>query len=318
MISRNLPAALFEHPELMGRRWTPGRRLVGRHTDLLEVLEEGGAGRLFVKQLRVGTRERADPRLRREYRALRVLRQRLGPEFTKSVPVVFGVHQDDKVLVVGALEGVPLSHVLKREANLLTGFLCGRRLEAMGYDVGRWLRRFHDRTARPPALHDHGKFCQLLDEALERFGDRLSASDGVWLRSVLGSASSRLAAVPLRTAARHGDFLPQNILVRADGIGVLDFENYRVREPVHRDVGYMLAYVSLLRVKRGYLPSALNSFARGFQRAYGVAAGDEAQRLFTAEGAVRIARDSASRGAATAMLKTVAELMSTVYRERTA
>lgn len=305
----DLPAAVFEHPLLAGHDWTLKRRTTGRHTDLMEFLDEGRDVRIFVKRLHDSGNGGTDTRLRRECRALRVLQSRLGPEMVQSLPVPLGAHDNDSVLVVTGVAGVPLARVLMREANWLTGPVRMRRLKAVGTAAGDWLRRFHDATSRTPMPHDHDRFCHGLARALHRLGARAGTEGLAELQAQLTRASGQLDGVLLETAAGHGDFLPQNILVQRDRVAVVDFEGYRPRQAVHRDVGHMLAYSMMLERQRRYHGGALRAFANAFAHAYGARPNAAAQRLFTAEGSVRIARDSAHPRTRRIMLTTVATLL---------
>lgn len=226
-----------------------------------------------------------------------------------SLPAPLGAHQNDSILVVTGVEGRPLSHVLKRDANRLTGLLRRRQLSASGAMVGIWLRRFHDATSRAPTPHDHERFCRELDAALQRLGAAAGTEGLAGVSDRLARASARLDGAPLATAAGHGDFLPQNVLIRRDSAAVVDFENYRLRETVHRDAGAMLAYTMMLQRQRRYHAGALRVFAAAFEHGYGGRLHTNVQRLFTAEGAVRIARDSAQPRTRHIMLATVAALM---------
>jgi tRNA A-37 threonylcarbamoyl transferase component Bud32 len=307
-MQHDLPAGVFEHPLLAGYEWTLRRQLAGRHTDLLEFRDVGRGVRIFVKRLHESRTGREDRRLRREYRALCVLQSRLGPVMNGSLPVPLGTHDSDRVLVVSGVDGVPLSRVLKRDANRLTGPVRARRLTGVGTAVGGWLRHFHDATARAPIPHDHDVFCRELARALHRLGEK-AGTDGLdEVQEQLVRESERLAGASLDAAAGHGDFLPQNVLIQQDRVAVVDFENYRLRATVHRDVGHMLAYAMMLERQPRYHAGAMRAFTDAFVAAYGELRMD-VQRLFTAEGSVRIARDSANARTRRIMLKTVAALL---------
>jgi hypothetical protein len=302
-----LPVEAEADAQLSDRRWQLKRCIGGRHSELLELEDEAGA-RIFVKRLRTrpGT---TDGRLRREWRSLNVLRARLDRGLQDSIPQPLGLYGRGTVLIIGAVDGSPLSSVLKYEANVVTGPFRAARLTTLGAMTGEWLRRFHASTERRPVAHDHERFCRGLDASLARISAACGSAGLEAVRQRLVGASARLAGQPLAAAARHGDFLPQNVLVGRDGIHIVDLENYRVRETVHRDVGHMLAYMLMLSRRRRYHPQALRCFAVGFTTAYGERARAEAQQLFTADGAVRVARDSGSLRAKVAMCRTVTTLL---------
>jgi hypothetical protein len=75
----------------------------------------------------------------------------------------------------------------------------------------------------------------------------------------------------------------------------------------------MLAYMHFLEQRGPYLASALRAFSEAFAAACGAAPASERQRLFTAEAAVRLARDSGRRDTIQLMRRIVAELCSGAY-----
>jgi hypothetical protein len=318
LIPSDLPSGVFEHPLLVGRDWKLRRRISGRHTELMEFCNGRRGDRIFVKRLHESRTSGSDGRLRREYRALRVLQCRLGKAMMHSVPAPISTHDGDRVLVVSGLDGTPLSRVLKRDANVLTGSVRRSWLSVSGAAVGRWLRHFHGATSRAPAPHDHEKFCHDLDAALGRLGKR-AGTHGLSEVSVrLKHESGRLAGAPLAIAAGHGDFLPQNVLVQRQDVAVVDFEGFKRTAVVHRDAGSMLAYTMMLGRQPGYQAGALRVFAAAFESAYGDPLRRDAQGLFTAEAAVRIARDSANPRTHRIMLDVVAALVPEVESQRRA
>jgi hypothetical protein len=304
-VSGRLPAEAEVDSSLSGRRWQLKRSIAGRHSVLQELEDDAGA-RVFVKRLL--TRE-GDGRLRREWRSLNVLHARLGPALRDSLPQPLGLYGRGTVLIVGAVEGTPLSSVLKYEANLVTGPFRAARLTTIGFKTGEWLRHFHAATARSPVLHDHESFCQNVDAALARISAQCGSTGLESARQRLIGASAQLDGQPLDAAARHGDFLPQNILVDGDAIRVVDLEGYRPKETVHCDAGHLLGYMLMLGRRRGYRPQALRCFTQGFITAYGERSCADAQALFTAEGTVRVARDTGTTRAKAVMCSAVAALL---------
>jgi hypothetical protein len=301
------PDAVFQHPQLSGERWSLGRQRTGRHARICEYVSTRGR-RIFVKQVPPSDGGRPDPRLLREFRALRVLQRKLGPELGQSVPAPVAILGADHLLVTGAVPGVPLAGVLKRDANRVMGLVRFRVLRRCGFAVGQWLGRFRALTRRPDIPHDHDRFCRDLDFNLQRLGPGPLPRGLLVEADRIREASRRLAGYPLPAAGRHSDFLPQNIIVGPGLIGAVDFENYRSRDVALMDPGSLLAYLALLEQRPAYLPRALRAFTAGFVAGLGHPAAGPVQNLFTAGAAIRIARDSGNPGVSGDLLPTLARL----------
>lgn len=101
-----------------------------------------------------------------------------------------------------------------------------------------------------------------------RSGEWLSERVARELRQQVETTSELLGAVPLDTAASHGDFTPQNILFNGNSAGVVDFASYRASGPIYRDLGTFVAYITLLASKRKYHATALGLLLRNFLSSY--------------------------------------------------
>jgi aminoglycoside phosphotransferase (APT) family kinase protein len=284
--------------------WVSARRIAGRHTELQELVDRRSGRRRYIKRIRDG--HGGLGRLRREFRALTVLHAH-GLPFVDTVPTPVCLLADPALLVTESLAGVSLSSILKRDANILTGLACRQRLARYGDRVGAWLAAFQRSTRRPDLAHDHDTFCSRLVGEL----GRVAAIEGNGLEAVrrqLAALSARVAGQPVERTARHGDFLPQNVLLGKSGIGILDFEGFRRCDVAHRDIGYMLAYLRFLAYRGPYLAGALRVFSEAFAAACGASPASVRQRLFTAEAAVRLALDSGRRETVRTMGRIVADL----------
>jgi Ser/Thr protein kinase RdoA (MazF antagonist) len=71
----------------------------------------------------------------------------------------------------------------------------------------------------------------------------------------------------MATAARQGDFIPQNVLVDGNRLGVVDFESFSKREPIVEDIAMFVAYVQALSAFPHYSQSALKPLNNAFLQA---------------------------------------------------
>jgi hypothetical protein len=69
--------------------------------------------------------------------------------------------------------------------------------------------------------------------------------------------SASFEDTPICTAAAHGDFLPQNILLDGSRPRVIDFAAYCAAAPIYRDASAFAGYITLLASKKKYSRRAL-------------------------------------------------------------
>lgn len=253
--------------------------------------------------------------LRREYEALLRIEERLGDSFAESVPhalfflqgstctcrdrVCTSAHgpwlPTDGAIFTTLLEGVPFSQLLRRGANVLSGWsdlLTGKRLQHHSRRVGEWLRRFQERTAGSPRLHDHQSFMRFLGLRLDQYASGLSAAFVNELKQSAGELSGSFSGTLVDSAACHGDFLPQNILIAGEHVHILDFASFRNEAPVYTDVSHFLGYLLILSRKPAYSRSAVESAARHFLAGYDSKLQPGLLQLYVVRSVIRILLDN--------------------------
>jgi len=211
----------------------PGRR----RTLLYRVLaqREGGPARevsWYAKQYRGSKGERV-------WSAMLYLQKWTGPDFTMGEPI--GYVPRLKLLVVGALEGPTL-------ADALEGL--GPGDSALGR-VGQALASVHHvPLPREGPFRDHGPGEEI--DVLEDARSRAEASGfpRAWIDRYLETCSMVEGALakedhsPRGRTLLHRDFHPGQIVLRDEGIGILDWDEAAVGEP-ELDLGNLEAHLLL-------------------------------------------------------------------------
>jgi hypothetical protein len=232
--------------------------------------------------------------LRKEYSALEQVKNRAGNALGTSVPRPLLFLEEQGILVVSGVAGVSLQHILKRQANALKGRLRHRSMHGIGLLVGTWLRQFHDATAATSQPHHHSDYLRELDSNLYRSRELgLSASALQEIRDGTEATSSSLQGMDASTAAAHGDFLPQNILIGETAAGAVDFGSYWHEAPVYRDLAHLSAYLTLLANRPAYDRGALEALKRGFLTGYAAMLNADLLRIYEVNAALRIINDRA-------------------------
>jgi hypothetical protein len=201
------------------------------------------------------------------------------------------------LLVTSKVYGEPLTDVLKKYANRLAGPFRTSRLRGRAQLVGDWLRHFQSATKAEPVAFSTKAFLADLEFRLEKL--QTKGFTAAITRDILQSSSQGAAGLDgkfVPASAKHGDFIPQNILVERDGVGVVDFEGFTEREPLYEDLGMFLGYLLVLGARVPYSPRALKAAREGFLAGYmGDYTIDQALlSAFTLKGAVRIVSDGVS------------------------
>ncbi|MBW1939152.1 MAG: phosphotransferase [Deltaproteobacteria bacterium] len=201
--------------------------------------------------------------------------QRLYPKFQKvegcAVPRPILVIPEFEIYLMDFVEGCLLTDKF-RYARLFSSRDGFHQLRDQLCNCGRWLRHLQDFTGVSAGSHD------VLSGVIERAEQRLrlieESGDPRCPKDLRRKVSTffkeqleKLTSRKILLTGRHGDFNPWNIIVRAEGITVIDFLGYQ-EDCVPVDVLKMLVYLedemkavtsSVTRV-RGLKKSFLDSY----------------------------------------------------------
>ncbi|PYV78128.1 MAG: hypothetical protein DMG97_00075 [Acidobacteria bacterium] len=271
--------------ELVGKRR-------GTHSEILEYQNRSRAGDAPLAMKRITASSppgKAAELVSREFQAIETAWRLAGQALEGSLPKPLVVLPEAGLMVTEKLPGIPLSWVLRREANCLMALFHTPNVCESACRVGVWLSRFHEVTRQPALVHDAQVFerevTQLLEDCMCRGLDAAAAQE---IFRVASRGSRLVDGQPIPAAARHGDFTARNILIDGDRIGVVDFENFAERDTIYEDVSKFVAYLALLKGRPGYSRTALNAATRCFLRGYDSSADSELVGLFALKAAVRI------------------------------
>lgn len=129
-------------------------------------------------------------------------------------------------LVTEDAPGTPLSSLVKRHLNRVSGLLGDRKEEIRRhcYRCGEWLAVLHSRTLPRSQLYERERLARYVDERLERLVEA-SELDAPFRTRVSTSLERILARVEDEDLVRvmtHGDYAPYNVMVTADALTGLD------------------------------------------------------------------------------------------------
>ncbi|MBW3576004.1 MAG: aminoglycoside phosphotransferase family protein [Actinobacteria bacterium] len=261
---RLLQALLPEAPDLHDAdprcvRYKPERRWVG-------VVDRDGVPVALVKAFGAGELARA--------RAGLVFAGRTG----LVVPALLGTSKRACALAGSWLPGQPL-------IDRLTG---PEAATAPLAEVGAALATLH---ATPPRrlVHEAPDVDAVATTTAAAAVGALVPGLGPAAASAAASLCRRLAALPVRTTARHGDFSADQVILGGRGVGLIDFDNTAVGDPT-ADLGQFLADLEAAEVDGRLAPGRARSLAAdlvaGYEGAGGVVPGG-ALALHTAAAVVR-------------------------------
>jgi hypothetical protein len=268
------------------------RRLSATHSQLSEYSFQSGSGikSLIVKQQAAGSAQA----ILQEFENLGRARSLLAHELEQSVPEPLLALLERRILVTGKVPGIPLTMILKKYANILSGPFRTSALCETARQAGKWLRSFQSATQGEPLIYSAASYLTDLEQRLSKFPEK-GFEPGL-AREILQQASLHTAPLNGRlisAAARHGDFIAQNILIEDRTVAVVDFEGFSERAPVYDDLGMFLGYLFVLGAHALYSSRSLDSAGRAFLA--GFLAGDEIDRpllnTYILKGAVRIISD---------------------------
>jgi 5-methylthioribose kinase len=195
--------------------------------------------------------------LDRVYREQAVM-ETLGPLLPSgTVPAVLFA---DRPNYLFAMEHAPPGARVWKEL-----LLAGTADPALGERAGVVLGRLHEATGREP-----GRFEQFADSAVF-----VQLRVDPFYRRVMERHPDLAAAIaPLvdglltrREAICHGDYSPKNILARAGGFMLVDYETAYLGDPA-MDLGFFLSHVLLKAVKRPHDRRGYFELTRAFWRGY--------------------------------------------------
>jgi hypothetical protein len=148
------------------------------------------------------------------------------------VPTMLGRSHRHGAVVTRWLAGTPLDRLLAE------GDLDSARLA----DVGAALATLHRQRPRALGTSWPGHTSSRLD-AIASFVSAVLPSRGSRVRSVTNALAALEERVPRTATGIHGDFHPAQVLVRADGIVILDLDEATIGDPT-TDLGTFLAHLS--------------------------------------------------------------------------
>jgi hypothetical protein len=271
--SEGVEQRLMEHPLFADQKL----RLVCRHKNRWSEILEYRRGSERIPSIVVkrtfypGTPVRIAEVIHREYQSLLRVHELAGEHLKETVPLPLLVLPDANALAMSKLPGVPLSTVLQRKANRLTGSIYRGEICEVASRIGQWLANFHEASRQDPVLFDAHLYLAELDQRLTQSAE---AGLDVGVRhdifELARHTSEKLNGRETATAARHGDFMPQNILVNDPSVSVVDFSDFRPRGVIYEDLGNMVAYLSRLETDRFYsrhtVAATLKNFLAGYAR----------------------------------------------------
>jgi hypothetical protein len=142
-------------------------------------------------------------------------------------PIAF--FADEMAVVTEQAEGENLHRLLKQQARFWQAHLAAEALQAHCHAAGVWLRHFHTFTTQPQ------RQTLPVGDMLLQIGADMEVCVDMGLsrqlaRRVLHFCGAQLDAVACKDYAvvgEHPDFQPDNILLSATGVTVLDFTSFR-------------------------------------------------------------------------------------------
>jgi len=262
-----------------------------------QIESQTGAARIAVKNIRTDD-EAVTESLQKEYTALKEVNAVLPGSMRDSVPHPLLLLENANTICLSLVAGTPLDRILRRNANVLTGWLNIRALEKTGYCVGEWLRCFHSATQRRDEKHNPSDYAFEFKRIVLK-AKLINLSSGVLehvqKETLRLNESLRDLSVPI--AAKHGDFIPQNILLdEGNKLGVIDFASYRREAPIFYDLAHFLAYTTILATRSIYSRRALSAVSRNFLAGYSSELKRDLLRLYKILAILRIVSDGNPSG----------------------
>ena len=294
---RELEREILTQPPFVGGSLTFARRVSATHSNLLEYVFQSREGRRMGMVKQQDASAESEGLTVRECANLRRVRGLLSPSLARTVPEPLLVLPKRGILVTTKVPGSSLAGILKKNANHLFGPFRTGLVREIAERIGIWLRSFQDATRAEPIPFNVASYLADLELRLAKLQEK-GFEPGL-AQEILRDASMRCASLNgrlLSAAAKHGDFIPQNILIERDEVAVVDFEGFSERESVYEDLGTFLGYILVLSARVPYSRQSLNAVRQGFLTGF-LAEGTIDQDLlsiYTLKGAIRIIADGAA------------------------
>ena len=264
---------LTQHPVLGGLNLQFAGRYASRTSEVLEYKRRvQGKSPTFMLKYKKPPLSRAvsEEQATREFENVQELWRLSGDRMRRTLPRPLALLPEIGAAVFERVPGLPLSNFLRIHGNRLTGRLRRSAIQRIGWEAGRWLRELHAKSDPHLVLYDAqphlAKLAYWLCRALQGGLDRTVAIE-VWSSATI--AANRNRSVPIPYSQVHGDFIPQNIIVQHDRIGVIDFGSYRGPEAVYEDLGLFLANCHLIATNWVYSPVMADDLQAAFLDGYG-------------------------------------------------
>jgi aminoglycoside phosphotransferase (APT) family kinase protein len=258
------------------------------------------APRLMIKHRnRWMTREESNETVVREFHIVERIWNLADTAFRKTMPRPVTLLPEVGAAVFEAVQGTPMTVLLKREANRLAGPFCRGRMCRMARRCGEWLRAFHALTAGPGVEYDSARYLSKLSYWLEksqRRGLERMTTTSLW--QAANQVCEKSGCLAVTTAGIHGDFVPQNIFVSRDKISVIDFASVTEPEPIYEDIGLFVAYLQLLAGGTPYSRGTIQAMTCAFLLGYGADDRSVLLDLYVLKGIVMIFADQFASGSA--------------------
>ncbi len=187
-----------------------------------------------------------------------------------SVPRPVACYPDLLALVTEAVEGLSLSDVIERDARFRVPPSRREPLEAALRRVARWLHVFQAAAPQDESL-SLAEYCDYIDIRLRRLvahrafpftdADRQVVLDGI------AHQWARIPELALRRVLVHADLAPGNVLVRPDGVAVIDFAMSSTGSRLH-DITHLFLQLDLLRAKPVFRPATVSALQQALLEAF--------------------------------------------------
>lgn len=296
------------------------QQVTSQHAEVatLRVRTRSGNSLVAVKHVRLNG-SRAKQSIQNEFLTLTELQKVLGEPLSRTIPHPLLLLESEGTIVFSFVPGVALDKLLRRHANSLIAtinVIGRRRLETYGFQIGQWLKAFHDATPSADQTFDHSRYSlelNALTAKCEPLGFPTSALNTV--RESALSLSSSCSGSAVQAAATHGDFLPQNVLLDKGRTGVIDFASFCRSGPVYTDVAHFVGYLGVLSRKPLYSRTSVESVARQFLSGYSRALNRNMLRLYVVRAILRMTADG-NRQSSSGFVESTLDVLSSVLNNR--